>query len=199
MSVSHRYRNFGSSNRTESSDAPESSDQIEQDKLAAFEAGYQAGWDDSTKAQSDNRDKISSDFARSLQEMSFTYHEALAKLTLSLKPVMSEIVDRLLPAMVAQSLAGHILEQIDALLKDSISQPVEIVVAPKNVEAIKDFADGKIEPPFEVVGDTSVAEGQAFVRIGSEEQEIDISGVVSAISEALNAFFHEAQKEQAND
>ena len=117
MSVSHRYKNFGGSDRAASSDRIQGDDQIEQDKLAAFESGYQAGWDDSTKAQSDNRDKISSEFARNLQEMSFTYHEALAKLTLSLKPVMTEIIDRLLPAMVAQSLAGHILEQVEAHLK----------------------------------------------------------------------------------
>ena len=194
MSVSHRYKNFGGSDRAASSDRIQGDDQIEQDKLAAFESGYQAGWDDSTKAQSDNRDKISSEFARNLQEMSFTYHEALAKLTLSLKPVMTEIIDRLLPAMVAQSLAGHILEQVEDLLKSSVSQPVEIVVAPQNVTVIREFAHGKIEPPFEIVGDATVTDGQAFVRFGAEEQEIDISGVVSAISDALNAFFHETQK-----
>lgn len=199
MSVSHRYRNFGSAGRAESSGKPESDDQIEQDKLAAFEAGYQAGWDDSTKAQADTRDQISSDFARSLQEMSFTYHEALSKLTLSLKPVMTEIIDRLLPELVAQSLAGHILEQIEELLKGGVSQQIEIVVAPQNVDLVRRIGDEKIDSPFTVIGEPAVADGQAFVRIGSNEQEIDISSVVAGISGAMNAFFFEAQKEQPDD
>ncbi|WP_300033258.1 ABC transporter ATP-binding protein [uncultured Roseobacter sp.] len=199
MSVSHRYKNFGGSRNKEPEKAADSQEKVEEEKLASFEAGYQAGWDDSAKAQSDAKDKISSDFAQNLQEMSFSYHEALSKLTLSLKPVMKEIVDRLLPEIMARSLAGHILEQVDALLKSGMSQPVEIVVAPQNVELVESIGAGNIKEPFSVTGDASAGEGQAFVRMGSEEREVDIDGVLAGVSQAVDAFFHEAQKEQPDE
>ena len=45
---------------------------IEEEKLQAFEKGYQAGWDDSAKAQKDSAAHLSEEFASNIRDLSFT-------------------------------------------------------------------------------------------------------------------------------
>lgn len=198
MSVSHRYRNLGGPKAPAEESVASSQEATEDQQLQAFENGYQAGWDDAVKAQADSVAKVSAEFGQNLQDMSFTYHEALSKLTLSIKPIMAGIVDKLLPAVARDALGPQIIEQLVAMIKDDPNQPIEIVVAPSNVDTINDLADGKLSEPFEVVAEPSLGEGQAFVRIGAAERSIDLDTVLTGVHDAMAAFFHEAEQENEN-
>lgn len=197
MSVSHRYRDFGDT-KLPVDDVSEQNEALEDQKLQAFEAGYQAGWDDAVKAQSDAKDKISAELGQNLLDMSFTYHEALSKLTLSLEPTMQQIIEKLLPDILRTALGAQIVEQLQNLLKSHMGRPVEIVVKPQNVNAVQAILDGKISEPFAIVPEASLGEGQAFIRIGESEQQVDLDTVVSEISKAMDAFFYEAVVEADN-
>lgn len=196
MSVSHRYKNFGKNLKTSSEESEElTSDQIEDEKLKAFEAGYRAGWDDSSKAVAESNEKIGIEFAKNLQDISFTYHEALAKLTSEFEPVMKGILNKLLPQIVSDAVATHVLDQVTSLIRDNTGQDIEIVVSPQNVETVQRLAGEALTDPFRIVSESTLGEGQAFVRIGSEERQVDIDGVVEGVSEAMAAFFHESRNE----
>lgn len=194
MTVSHRYRNFGSQKKSSEPAEDPSLLALEDHKLQAFEAGYQAGWDDAVKAKSEEKDKLSAELSQNLQEMNFTYHEALSKLSVSMQPVIDEIIQKLLPELLKNTLGMRIREQIVELIDDQANNPVEIVVAPQNVELVKEVAGNGLKEPFVVVGEETLGAGQAFVRIGNNERQIDLDGVVSGLSEAMEGFFHEAEK-----
>ncbi len=198
MSVSHRYRNFGGEKKPKEENVESDTEALEDEKLQAFEAGYQAGWDDATKAQSDEREKVTAELGQNLLDMSFTYHEALSKLTISLEPAMRQIVEKLLPEMVRNALGAHILEQVQAMLNDQLKRPVEIVVNPKNIETVERIVGSKLSEPFEIAGETSLGEGQAFVRIGDGERQVDLDTVITELSNAVEAFFHETSQESAD-
>lgn len=198
MSLSHRYRNFGGAKVSEELQEEVSAEATEDQQLQAFEKGYQAGWDDAVKAQADSVAKISAEFGQNLQDMSFTYHEALSKLTLSIKPIMSEIVDKLLPDIARESLGLQIVDQLLEMIKDQPNQPIEIMVAPSNVEKINDLVQGKLTDPFEVVAEQSLGDGQSYVRIRSVERSIDLDAILTGVNEAITAFFHEAEQENKN-
>ncbi|MEP1613279.1 MAG: ABC transporter ATP-binding protein [Roseobacter sp.] len=195
MSVSHRYRNFGVEKNTDNQEAEINSEALEDQKLEAFEAGYQAGWDDATKAQNDTQEKISAELGQNLLDLSFTYHEALSKLTMSLEPAMQQILEKLLPEIANKALGPHILEQISALMKQKIKGPVEIVVNPKNFNTVQAMVGDKSSESVVIVGEESLGEGQAFIRIGIEEQQIDLDSIVAEIMQAMTAFFHESAQE----
>lgn len=197
MSVSHRYRNFGGSAK-DSAEAEGQTSGVasEEEKLQSFEAGYQAGWDDALKAQKESNDHISAEFAQNLQDMTFTYHEALSKLTSSIEPVMKEVVSKLLPEIVAQSLVGHICEQIDILIKENVGQNIEVVVCKSNVSKLEMIAGDKYENQIKIVAEETLGEGQAFVRIGNSERQVDIAGVVEGVSNAIAAFFYQSHQEK---
>lgn len=198
MSVSHRYRNFGGGSKPEQPKSELNTDEIEDQKLQSFEAGYQAGWDDATKAQEDDKTRIGAELGQNLQDMTFTYHEALSKLTGSFEPVLNQIIEKLLPDLQKASLGAHILEQVTSLVKDAAGQSIEIVVAPSNVEKVQELAGTALATPFEIVGEASLGEGQAFVRIGTSERQIDLDSVLAGVAQAMTAFFHEAKQENSN-
>ena len=198
MSVSHRYRNFGGGKRSVGTDADNTSEALEDQKLQAFEAGYQAGWDDAMKAKADEKDKLTTELGQNLIDMSFTYQEALLKLTVSLEPTMRQIVEKLLPEIVRTALSAHIFEQVQALLKSKMERPIEIVVSPQNVETVKNIVGPKLKEPFKIVGEESLGDGQAFVRIGDDERQIDLDTLISEVAKAMTAFFHESAQEEAN-
>lgn len=198
MAVSHRYKNF-SGTKQPSPDKPNSnSEAIEDQKLQAFEAGYQAGWDDATKAQTDEKERITAELGQNLIDMKFTYQEALSELTVSLEPIMKVIVEKLLPEAMRAALSAHILDQVASMVETQTDRPIEVVVSTDNVERVANLLGKSSEEPIKVVGEATLGDGQAFVRLGETERQIDLKAIIEGVSKAIEAFFHEANREIEN-
>jgi len=199
VSVSHRYRNFGSGQSPK--DAPEETEAsaLEDEKLQAFEAGYQAGWDDAIKAKSDAQEKMKDELQQNLLDLSFTYQEALSTMTTSIKPVLEQIVEKLLPKLVEGALSAHVIEQVNEHVEANIPKKVEIVVSRDSEAVVTNLIERALPSPFEIVGSDTVTSGQAFIRINSDEREINLDDTIKLVSEAISAFFHEVEKEKTGD
>lgn len=170
---------------------------LEEHKLEAFEKGYQAGWDDAAKANSEDTRSISADFAQNLQDLSFTYQEAYSAALDGLQPLFEEIISALLPELMRQSLGVQIVEQLNELARTQPKQTVELLMAPENAPALDAVLEDATAMPLSIVEDASLAEGQIFIRFGSEEREIDLSDIVTQIGTAARGFFDENRKEIA--
>lgn len=200
MTLSHRYKMLGPETKTLVAAQEDFDDNfIEEQKLQAFETGYQAGWDDAVKAQNEETARISAAFGQNLQDISFTYHEAVAKLTASFEPVMSEMVLKVLPAISRESLAVHIVDQVRQLVQTTIERPVEIVVSPVNEERVKKISEDVLLEPFRIVPDASLCDEQVFIRIGSKEIEIDLASTIQEVAKSADAFFHEIKERQKDE
>ncbi|MEP2095997.1 MAG: ABC transporter ATP-binding protein [Paracoccaceae bacterium] len=163
--------------------------EIENQKLDSFEKGYQAGWDDAVNAQVATKTRISSDLAKNLQEVSFSYHEARSTLTKSLEPLFSDVVATLLPEVARHSLGPHLVAQLTDMVRVQTDQVIEITVSPVNLETIETLIENELESPFVMVPDPNLSEGQVFLRIGVEEREIDLDHVIETVGAAFNNFF----------
>ena len=200
MSVAHLYLDFGEAQSAELAEEILGSDAVEEQRLESFEAGYQAGWDDAVKAQEDDQRRVASDFAQNLQDMSFTYHEAIAKLTLAIQPLFELMVTKVLPDVAHASLGAKLREQLLAIAKDQMGEAVEIAVAPQDLEALKTMvADSEVSCPFSLVGEASLSPGQIYLRGRTQERQVDLGAVTDGIAQAVTAFFHQFHQEQAND
>jgi len=195
MSVSHLYQDFGPKPSLFDASSDVDISAIEDDKLAAFETGFQAGWDDAIKAQSDSNTRISAELAKNLQDTSFSYHEARAALIKSLRPLFSDITDTLLPAVARQSMGAHIVEQLADMSRDVLDQVIEVTIAPQNVDPIEQLLNHALPEPFVLIGDKTLGDGQVFLRIGADEREIDLAQVVSSIAVAMETFFQHAKED----
>lgn len=199
MVPSHLYQNF-SVVTAQGGEAPDIGDeQRETEKLNAFEAGYQAGWDDAVSAQGESDARLTEDFVQSVQDISFTYHEALAKLTLGMKPLLTALMSRLLPEIADRGLVLQIAAQLGALLENESGGLIEIAVSPEKSGIVKELLDGLTSVPFTIAAEPALSSGQAYLRAGQTEREVNLDQVCAGISEAIDAFFQTTEQEADHD
>jgi flagellar assembly protein FliH len=195
MSISHLLEDFGAYARGTPISLTDVS--LEEQRLEAFEKGYQAGWDDSVKAQSDDSRHITADFARNLQELSFTYHEAHAAALNSLEPLLRQMVEVVLPKVARETLGARLIEVLEGLAKTQGTGPIELVTAPANVTALEEILSDNPAMPMSIIEEDSLIDGQVFIRFGNTEHEIDLSQVLEGLDLAVSGFFEENRKETA--
>lgn len=199
MSIGHLYSDFGDAQYGTTPAEPGSDNmQLEEARLAAFEDGYQAGWDDATKAHEQDQQKALSDLSQTFEDMSFTYQEAFSKLTVAMQPLLTMIVTKLLPEVARKSLGAHILAEVAELLKTQSSGICEIAVAPAALTIVEDVATRIPQLPFRFSADPALEQGQAFIRNGDTEREINLDTIQESIAEAVAAFFEQTEREMQN-
>lgn len=195
MTIAHLLEDFGSKGTQSISMTGLTEIELEEQRLASFENGYSAGWEDAARIRSEERANISAEMAQSLQDLSFTYQEAYHQMMGSVAPVLQAITHQILPEMAHHSLATAVVDELQALLPDEGNLPVEIVTAPSEIEAVTALLPQDLPMPLRVTEDANLTSGQAFMRIGSEEREINFDALLVNITGAIDAFAFQARKE----
>ena len=166
----------------------------EADRMAAYEQGYQAGWDDAARAEAEDQSRIGTEFARNLQELSFTFHEARAHVIQTMEPLLTEIVGTLLPALIAESLGDTVLQELQPLIEACADTPIDLAVAPESRPALERRLPEPALATVRITEEPSLAAGQVYLRMGRTERKIDLSGAQDRIVQAIRALF--AQNER---
>lgn len=162
---------------------------VESARLSGYEAGYQAGWDDASKALAEDQGRIGVEFARNLQDLGFTFQEARAHVMHALEPLLSGMVERVLPRLVSQTIGQTVLEELMPLAADAADAPIEVVVSPASRPAIEGFLSESASVPFSLIEEPTLAEGQVFLRSGTLERHIDFSSAVDRIGTAISGLY----------
>lgn len=161
----------------------------EEAKLAAYEHGYKAGWEDAAAAQSEDQSLIRADLARNLQQMSFTFQEARTHVLKSVAPLLEEMVNRLLPEMARETLAPLVLEQVMPMAEDMTDQPVTLVLNPSVRTAVETLLIQATGLPMTIEEEPTLPEGQIYIRLGTSEAKVDLTRVTKDIAAAVRGFF----------
>ncbi|RID90899.1 flagellar biosynthesis protein [Gemmobacter lutimaris] len=169
--------------------APDRASAAEEERLAAYEQGYSAGWEDAANAANQDQTQIRGDLARSIQALGFTFHDARMHVLKALAPLIREMVNRLLPEVAHAALAPVVLETLMPLAKDLAEAPVELVLNPAArlpVETLLEHATGL---PLRIVEEPTLGEGQVYLRLGETETRIDLDRATQELSTAVYNFF----------
>ena len=162
---------------------------LEDSKLASYDQGYAAGWEDATSAQSDDQTKMRSDLARSLQTLSFTYHDARQHVMRALEPLITGMVGRLLPELARQSMPQIILETLLPLAAKVSEPPITLVLNPNARAPVEALLESETGFPVQIQEEPTLGEGQAYLRFDTGETQIDLDDAVARISAAVRDFF----------
>lgn len=168
---------------------------FEEARLAAFEKGYSAGWDDAVEAQDVETARFRSDLGQNLQELSFSYHEARQHLLEALRPLLIDMAAKVLPAIARQTLGQFVAEQLTPLAESLTSAPITIVANPDSLPQIRDVLADRSSLPLVFAGEASLGEGQVYLKFAETETRIDLDGVIALITEAINTYFRANQQE----
>ncbi len=169
-----------------------SEETLETERLEAFDKGYRAGWDDAIKAKSEESDRVSDALAQNLQDLSFTYHEAHAQVLSNLTPLFDEILQKLLPTIVRDTLGAHVSEHLTRAARELGAVSVEVVVAPGAGDDVSEWVNTAGHSfPISIKESGSVGPGEAELRLGGKEIAIDLTGLTTQISQAVRAAVHQ--------
>lgn len=165
-------------------------DAHEEAKLAAFEQGYTAGWDDAVAAQDREIALLRADLGRNLLGLSFTYAEARAHLLAAVQPLLCGMVEKVLPRLAHQAVGGMAAELLSAIAHERGGQPLEVTVSPASRAAVEEMLDTGTDLPMAFVEEESLGAGQVYLRLGRVERQLDLDGLIAAMSQALAEALH---------
>jgi len=192
MTIAHLLEDFGT---TPGSGARRVSDEdIEADKLESFETGYRAGWEDALKSRSEESERISDEFARNLQDLSFTYHEAHAQVMKAMGPLLQDIVEKILPDTVRETLGLRVAEQLTEMARIHGARPMEIVTAPTDLTAVEGLLTQDFGFPVRATADDMLTDGQVLLRMAGDERQIDMDAVMEGIRQAVAGLRDESER-----
>ncbi|MFX0546654.1 flagellar biosynthesis protein [Roseovarius sp. S1116L3] len=195
MSIAHLLEDFTTETGAQSLSITDVS--LEDKRLEAFESGYKAGWEDAVKAAKDEADRVSSDFAGNLQDISFTMAEAQRDLLAALRPLMTGMVNSVLPRMARLTLGDRVIETLEEMAGSVMAGPMRLVTAPNNAEALETLIEDRDITDVTIEIEPSLGDGQVHIRVAGSEQEIDLDAVLKQIDTAVSGFFEEHKKETA--
>ncbi|PIE14241.1 MAG: flagellar biosynthesis protein [Rhodobacterales bacterium] len=171
---------------------------LEENRLEAYEQGYKAGWDDATDAQHKDQTRISADFARNLQALSFTYHEARSEVLTAIEPLLKEMVSKVLPKLASENLAQNIIDEVLNIARQHTQNDIEIVIAPANRISVEKLLSDQQGLEVSIAEEPSLAEGLALIRFGESEKQVDFASVLSRCSDSIGGFFAQQEKVVVN-
>jgi len=185
--------------------APDGTDQplveasvLDDAKVASFEQGYSAGWEDAVAAQSGDQSRIRADLARNLQSLAFTFQDARGHVLQAIRPLILEMTNRLLPEVAREALAPMVLEALVPMADDLADAPVTLVLNPAVRDRVEELLTQATGLPLLIEEEPSLAEGQVYIRLGATETKVDLTQVTADISAAVRAFFNLSKQDTPN-
>ncbi|MCL4066183.1 hypothetical protein M3484_06345 [Pseudomonas sp. GX19020] len=167
---------------------------VEENRAAAWEQGYRAGWDDSEAAHLQNGDRVRAELERNLMTLAFTWQEARAHILGAMEPLLQEIVNRLLPDLARETLGPILVGHLMPMLAETAGQPANLILHPAaraQVEALLSRRPGLL---FEISEDPGLGETQVFLRLGAREVSINLNRVTESIIRSVQDFFTLSQE-----
>jgi len=195
MSITHMLEDFGETRRGTPLSITELS--LEEERLEAFERGYQAGWDDCAKSQMEESRRITADLAQNLQDLTFTYEEAYASVMQALHPLLEQMTAAVLPRLARDSLVPRLVETVHDIARAHGHQPIGIAVAGEDMPVLEHLTDALPEIDIGLTVDDTLASGQLYLRFDGGEQAIDLQEVLQGIEHAVSGFFENSRKATA--
>jgi flagellar biosynthesis/type III secretory pathway protein FliH len=171
---------------------------LEDEKLASYDSGYRAGWEDANASHSDDQANMRADLARNLQTLGFTYHEARSHILKAIEPLMLQVVGRLLPEIARETLAPFVLETLMPIAEGLGDAPVKLVLNPASRAAVEALLDQATGLPVVIEEEPTLGEGQVYIKLGAVEAEVDLDQATADIAAAVRGFFELPGKDRPN-
>jgi flagellar biosynthesis/type III secretory pathway protein FliH len=163
---------------------------LDEARVASFEQGYSAGWEDAAAAQDGDQSRIRADLARNLQSLAFTFQDARTHVLQAIRPLILEMTNRLLPEVAREALAPAVLEALMPLADELADAPLTLVLNPAVRDRVETIVAQATGLPMRIEEESSLSEGQVYIRLGPAETKVDLTQVTDDIAAAVRGFFN---------
>lgn len=156
--------------------------------LAAFDQGYNAGWDDARKALDSSVSENQRDLIDVLSRHAAAADDARLAILDDLRPIISGIADILVPQIAGQSFAPHLEQFVFNLIETYHPPTVMISVHQADFDAIQAILQHADFARCQVQVDPGVRPQQACISYASAEVEFNFQDGIAEIQTALASF-----------
>jgi flagellar assembly protein FliH len=164
---------------------PEPLDGPSADWLDGFAAGQAEGMAQGRAEAEAQASHLSQELAKTLQDMAFGYAEARGQVLASLRPLFELLIDRMLPALAAETLGPWIAEALlDAARADSAS-PLVIELHPDRIESVQACLPPGM--PASLQGNATLGLNAARLTRPLRESDLDLDACLATLREALSS------------
>lgn len=164
-------------------------EELEEIRLAAYETGYNAGWEDSGQQAERQEAERRAAVERQLEALNFTYHEARGHVLRALEPVLEAMLQTLVPEAARASVVPMVIEQLLPLAGPASETPVTLRISPGSRDDFVAAFTGMPLPPIKLVESPDMATGQAEFSFDTQQTRVDLSHVVDELHAAIRRFY----------
>jgi len=169
---------------------------LEEARLAGYEQGFRAGWEDAVSAQKEAEAAARAELAAHMQELSFGYHEAQRHILAGIAPLLESLLVHVLPAIGRETLGLRLLETLVPLARDQADQPLRLCVHPGSRPHLDEVLATADAPPLVVVEDASLSPGAAVLGTGTAERLFDDDRLASTLATLVREHFAQPNREE---
>lgn len=160
-----------------------------EDRLAIYDQGYGAGWEDAIAARDDDAARLHLAVGQSLQALGQSWDEARQEVLLALRLLVQDLAARLLPALAAEALPALVADAILPLAAESLPTMLTVRLHPDARPAAEAFLARTLPVPIQIADDAGLTPGQAIIAAGPSGARVDLDAALDQIRAALAAFF----------
>ena len=171
---------------------------IEALRKSAFEDGYASGWEDARKAEEAAKIRIDAEFERCIQNLAFTYHEAVGQVRSELVPLIEALLESFFSTLVPELLREAVREEILKFAEDHLAPSIELQASEGMVEMFEELLTGQTDLEISLRVEPSLGPGQAFVKIEHREVFVDFEPLLEVARSQLAALNETKSREAAN-
>ncbi|MEY4984819.1 MAG: hypothetical protein RIR62_3085 [Pseudomonadota bacterium] len=169
-------------------DLPDLAEERAEARLATYEEGYAAGWEDAAATQRDDRAQAEEEALRALAALSLGVDEVRRQILASLAPLLDAVVAQIVPALARESLAARVAEAILPLAAERAGGPVTLRLHPAARAVVAGHLQRLSSLSLVIEDDPALRPEQALVSIGTAGAHVDLSGMADEIAATLRAF-----------
>lgn len=194
MPIADLFEDFGENSSTDTNAADISEDDLEDIRLAAFEKGYVAGWEDAIKNQEKEDSRISYGMAQRLEDISFTFYEARSQFSKDSGIILRMLSEKILPETLHGTLGQHLTYEMESILESLSPDSLTISVPEGNRLKVEKLLKLDIPVPLRIEEDFSLDNDQIVLRVADIEREIDINRFVNSMLDMIDTFTFTTEK-----
>jgi flagellar biosynthesis/type III secretory pathway protein FliH len=169
------------------------------EELEAYETGYKAGWEDAKLAHQTSKSHLSTALIKNVEQIQFSAAEIRAETLGRLNCVLTEVFEKLFPALRQESLRGLLEEELSQLLHQHATNDIELIVSPDDQSVLSTLIEETDDlKSIRIAARPDLTPGQAFVCFGNQKSKVDVQHAVSHIRETVLPLLTNPPREQAH-
>ena len=159
-----------------------------------YDAGYKAGWEDAEKRDEADARRLSEALLHSVQDLTFTLHEARVHVLKLVRPLVEAMISSLVPQVAEATLPMIVAEEVEKIAMDLAEEPLVLrICADDRIALERALSQAQATFRVKLVAEPSLVQGQVLISTESFEKRIDLDEVRTRVILALRTLTSDLQ------